>query len=59
MDLNDTPEQAAFRREVRAVLAAQLPPALSYKVQHRLRLTKEDTVLWQRILHKRGWGAPG
>ncbi|MCP3138276.1 acyl-CoA dehydrogenase family protein [Pyxidicoccus xibeiensis] len=59
MDLNDTAEQQAFRREVRAFLAAELPPALSHKVQHRQRLGKEDTILWQGILHKRGWGAPG
>lgn len=59
MDLNDTPEQAAFRREVRAFLKAELPPALVHKAQHRLRLGKEDTVLWQQILHRRGWGAPG
>jgi len=59
MDLNDTPQQQAFRREVREFLAAELPRELSHKVQNRLRLGKEDTVLWQRILDKRGWGAPG
>ncbi len=59
MDLNETPQQQAFRREVREFMAAELPKELSHKVQNRLRLEKEDTVLWQRILHKRGWGAPG
>jgi hypothetical protein len=50
MDLNDTPPQQVFRREVREFLAAELPRELSHKVRHRLRLGKEDTVLWQRIL---------
>ena len=58
MDLNYTPEQEAFRQEVRAFIQAELPPEIAHKVKNRLRTSKEDTVRWQQILYKRGWGAP-
>jgi len=58
MDLNYTPEELAFREEVRGFLAARLPHELARKVIEHKRLSKEDYVLWQRILHERGWIAP-
>lgn len=58
MDLRPTPAQAAFRAEVRAFIQARLPA----EIRARLRLghapRKQDTVVWQRILHERGWAAP-
>jgi alkylation response protein AidB-like acyl-CoA dehydrogenase len=53
-----TPEYASFRAEVRAFLHDKLPASLRHKVLHGLRLNKDDFVLWQRILHAHGWGAP-
>src|SRR5687767_9674538 len=58
MDLSYTTEQEAFRSEVRAFLARELPQSLRRKVQARERLSKDDMVGWQKILHARGWGAP-
>ncbi|MCZ2440546.1 MAG: acyl-CoA dehydrogenase family protein, partial [Burkholderiales bacterium] len=55
MDLNFTAEELAFRAEVRAWVAANLPPELSRKVHHALRLTREDLQGWARILGRRGW----
>ena len=55
MDLNFTAEELAFRAEVRAWVAANLPPELSRKVHHALRLTREDLQGWARILGSRGW----
>jgi len=55
MNLDDTPELLAFRREVRAFLAAELPAELREKVIHHKRLRKEDFVRWHRIVHARGW----
>ncbi len=52
------PELAAFRAEVRDFLAAELPAEISAKVHANKRLHKEDIVRWQRILNRRGWGAP-
>ncbi|MBE2242020.1 MAG: acyl-CoA dehydrogenase family protein [Burkholderiaceae bacterium] len=59
MDLNFTPEELAFRAEVRAWVAANLPPATSHKVHNALNLSREDMQCWARILGKKGWLAYG
>jgi alkylation response protein AidB-like acyl-CoA dehydrogenase len=58
MDLNYTPEQLAFRDEVRAFVRASLPHELSRKVIEHKHLDKADFVTWQRILFEKGWIAP-
>ncbi|WKB54212.1 acyl-CoA dehydrogenase family protein [Eleftheria terrae] len=55
MDLNFTPEEQAFREEVRAWVRANLPKAISHKVHNALRLNKDDLQAWARILGKKGW----
>ena len=55
MDLNFTPEELAFRAEVRAWVGAHLPKAISHKVHNALHLTREDLQSWARILGKKGW----
>ncbi len=57
MDLNYTPEEQAFRAEVRALVAASLPADISAKVKGGKRLAKDDFVRWQKALHAKGWGA--
>ena len=42
MDLNFTPEELAFREEVRAWVASSLPKETSHKVHNALRLSRED-----------------
>src|SRR5213595_926133 len=59
MDLRDSPEELAFRQEVREFVASQLPDDIRRKVLGFLRVEREDYVRWQRILAARGWGAPG
>ena len=59
MDLNYTPEQQAFRGEVRDFIAARLPADIARRVGAHARLRKDDITRWQRILFERGWGAPG
>jgi alkylation response protein AidB-like acyl-CoA dehydrogenase len=59
MDLNYTEEDLAFRDQVRAFLAAELPGDLRHKVLNHLRLAKDDYVRWHRILARQGWAAPG
>jgi alkylation response protein AidB-like acyl-CoA dehydrogenase len=55
MDLRFTPEETAFREEVRAFIRDNLPT----DIRDRMRLghgpRKEDTVRWQRILNRKGW----
>ena len=59
MDLNFTPEELAFRAEVRAWVAGNLPKSISHKVHNALNLTREDMQGWARILGKKGWLAYG
>lgn len=58
MDLNYTPEEIAFRDEVRAFMAEKLPKEMSDKVKYRKHLTKEDMQGWHDILNEKGWLAP-
>jgi alkylation response protein AidB-like acyl-CoA dehydrogenase len=55
MDLNFTPEQQAFRDEIRAWVGANLPKDLSHKVHNALRLNKADLQGWARTLGRKGW----
>ena len=59
MDLNFTPEELAFRHEVRDWVHQNLPEDIAHKVRHALRLAKEDHQRWARILGARGWLAWG
>jgi alkylation response protein AidB-like acyl-CoA dehydrogenase len=58
MDLNYSPDELAFRDEVRAWLQANLPGDLKDKVASYAHLSKEDLLRWHRILAKKGWVAP-
>ncbi|TSE25033.1 putative acyl-CoA dehydrogenase FadE17 [Tepidimonas sediminis] len=55
MDLAFTPEELAFRDEVRAWIEAHLDPAVAAKVHAGLRLTKEEIQGWARTLGRQGW----
>ena len=58
MDLRFTPEEVAFRDEVRAFMQEKLPAAIRAKMIEGRRLGKEDLVAWQRILNAKGWAVP-
>jgi alkylation response protein AidB-like acyl-CoA dehydrogenase len=58
MDLSFTPEEHAFRAEVRAFLRDHLPDDLRQKMLERRHLGRDDIVRWQRILNARGWATP-
>jgi pimeloyl-CoA dehydrogenase large subunit len=58
MDLCFTPEENAFREQVRAFMRAALPETIRRKMLEGRRLVKEDLVTWQRILNKEGWAVP-
>ncbi len=59
MDLNYSPEETAFRQEVREFLRTRLPGDISRKVLEHHRLGKDDYVRWQKILFEKGWIAAG
>ena len=55
MELNFTPDEEAFRAEVRAFLAEKLPRHIVDKVNTGKRLTKQDHEEFHAILNARGW----
>ncbi len=59
MDLSFSPEEEAFRQEVRAFIAEAkplLPKGLG--AAETADRTKEDYLAWHKLLYKRGWVAP-
>ena len=58
MDLDFSPEDEAFRAQVRAFLQAKYPADIRRKVELGLALTKDDYVRFQRLLYLQGWIAP-
>jgi alkylation response protein AidB-like acyl-CoA dehydrogenase len=58
MDLNYSPEETAFRDEVRGWLGGNLPADLRDKVLNYKELSKDDLERWHKILAGKGWVAP-
>ena len=58
MDLNYSPDEAAFRDEARAWIGANLPNELRDKVLNYRELSKDDLLRWHKTLAKKGWIAP-
>jgi alkylation response protein AidB-like acyl-CoA dehydrogenase len=59
MDLRESTEDLDFRAEVRDFVSTHLPADIRDRVLGFRRVHREDYVTWQKILHARGWGAPG
>jgi alkylation response protein AidB-like acyl-CoA dehydrogenase len=58
MDLNYSPEELAFRDEIRDWLKENLPEDLRRKSAEGEHFGKEDLLRWHRILAQKGWIAP-
>lgn len=59
MDVDFSPEELAFRDEVRSFLRDHLLHAMSDRVRRGDgSFIRDDIPAWQRILHAHGWGAP-
>lgn len=58
MDLRFTPEETAFREEVRKFFHTQIPAEIRAKVSQGRSLAREDYVTSQRILNQKGWAVP-
>ena len=58
MDLALAPEHAAFRDEVRAFVARELPPHLAAKAANDGHFEHDEVMEWHRVLARRGWAAP-
>jgi len=57
MDLNYSPEETAFRDEVRTWLDGNLPHELRDKVLDYRELSRDDLLRWHRLLAGKGWVA--
>jgi alkylation response protein AidB-like acyl-CoA dehydrogenase len=58
MDLSYSPEEEAFRQEVRSWLADNLPSDIREKVVGYQGLSKDDYLRWHKILAAKGWSVP-
>ena len=58
MNLDFSPEDLAFRDEVRAFVAENYPEHLRAKSDEGEELSKEDFLSWHKVLAKKGWVAP-
>ena len=58
MDMEFSPEDLAFQQEVRDFIAENYPAELRGKQDEGEELSKEDFLVWHKILHKKGWIAP-
>ena len=58
MQLQFTPEERAFRDEVREFLRASLSSAVRSKLEQGTNPNKQEIVAWQRALNARGWAVP-
>lgn len=58
MQLELTPEQRAFREEVRSFLDENLPDEIAKRTHDDTAIHIEDMIVWQNILYKKGWIVP-
>jgi alkylation response protein AidB-like acyl-CoA dehydrogenase len=58
MDLNYSPDELAFRDEVRGWLRTNLPDDLRQKTESYQELSRDELLRWHKILAKKGWVAP-
>ena len=59
MDLRFSPDENAFRAEVRQFFQTEIPLAIRRKVIEGRELTKQDIVTSHKAMHKQGWATPG
>jgi alkylation response protein AidB-like acyl-CoA dehydrogenase len=58
MDLSFTPDEARFREEVRSFIRDNLPASTREHMRNGSMPEHAEITQWQRILNRRGWGAP-
>lgn len=58
MDLSFTPEETAFRDEVRRFVDGEMPPHLRAKAAVDDNFEMHEVMEWHRILYRKGWAAP-
>ncbi|MCP1419144.1 alkylation response protein AidB-like acyl-CoA dehydrogenase [Pseudomonas laurylsulfativorans] len=55
MDIHFSPEEVAFREEVRDFLKARLPAGVAARINQGKSVCKDDQQSWMRTLNEKGW----
>jgi alkylation response protein AidB-like acyl-CoA dehydrogenase len=58
MDMTFTPEEIAFRQQVRQWLQQAMPAAMKRKADNGGIFDQDETKEWHKILYDQGWIAP-
>jgi pimeloyl-CoA dehydrogenase large subunit len=58
MDLRYTPDEIAFRDDLRTFFKTEIPAEIRRKVSEGRKLSREDIVTTQRVLHAHGMATP-
>jgi alkylation response protein AidB-like acyl-CoA dehydrogenase len=58
MDMTFTPDEMAFREEVRQWLREAMPAAMRRKADNGGIFDQDETLEWHKILYRKGWIAP-
>jgi alkylation response protein AidB-like acyl-CoA dehydrogenase len=58
MDMSFSPEELAFRDEVRAWLADEMPPSIREKAEVDAYFDMKEVMEWHKLLYRKGWVAP-
>jgi alkylation response protein AidB-like acyl-CoA dehydrogenase len=58
MDLSFSPEELAFREEVRDFIANDIPAPLKAKADGDLHFEHHEMMEWHKVLYRKGWVAP-
>ncbi len=58
MDMSFSPEQLAFREEVREWIRSAMPPHLRAKAESDAAFDQKEVMEWHQILAQKGWVAP-
>ncbi|HJK98379.1 MAG TPA: acyl-CoA dehydrogenase family protein [Polyangiaceae bacterium LLY-WYZ-14_1] len=58
MDLRFTPEQDAFRQEVREWIPSAMPDGMREKAANGSSFSMPEIMEWHRVLYDKGWVAP-
>jgi alkylation response protein AidB-like acyl-CoA dehydrogenase len=58
MDMSFSPEENAFREEVRTWIRSAMPPHIRAKAEVDVSFESKEIMEWHKILAKKGWIAP-
>ena len=58
MELTFSPEEQAFRQEVRTWIKGAMPPEIANKAKAGSFHTHDEVMQWHKVLYEKGWVAP-